>query len=359
MKITSTHIIIISIIIILVIILIRDKNRKKNKKENFDEINYTKNKKITYKDLYGNYFNIPKKNNVDRINYVVDKYIDKKHYEDEIEDNNLFNMDYIDINEEYNNLTQNNKVIFNNDEIEYTISTNIDEEEKYIIDKMVKDFIDNINNRLTGINIDFNNISIWKNTSRQEYEDGFEKVRKELGIPEKLYNEGIKGTKINLIEYSNITKYETDKEVKYIVDVKIGRDKSKIEQIIKIHFTFKKNDIKNVVIEKINILGYVSKVYVKQVYQDINNYYDFKNLDDNNLFDSKNIIKELDTKYMIREKLMQEQIDNLHPDDKDAHMYINPEEYESYKTTQTIYDDILEDEKFNIIKQGFKKEYQN
>ena len=62
---------------------------------------------------------------------------------------------------------------------------------------------------------------------------------------------------------------------------------------------------------------------------------------------------------MIREKLMQEQIDNLHPDDKDAHMYIKPEDYESYKTTQTIYDDILGDEKFNIIKPGFKKNYQN
>ena len=354
MKITSKHIIIITIIIILIIIII-----KRNKKEKFDEINYTKNKKITYKDLYGHYFNIPKKNNVDKINYIVDKYIDKKHYEDEIENNNLFNMDYIDVNEEYNNLTQNNKIIFNNDELEYTINTNIDKEDKFIVNRMIKDFIENVNNKLTGINIDFSNISIWKNTARQEYNDGFEKVRKNLGLPEKLYNEGIKGTKIILLEYSNITKYETDDEVKYIVDIKIGREKSKIEQIIKIHFTFKKNDVKNVIIERINILGYVSKIYTKQIYQDINNYYDFKNLDDNNLFDSKNIIKELDTKYMIREKLMQEQIDNLHPDDKDAHMYIKPEDYESYKTTQTIYDDILGNEKFNIIKQGFKKEYQN
>jgi len=359
MKITSTQIIIITLIIILIIIIIRNRN-KKNKKENFDEINYTKNKKIIYKDLYGQYFNNPKNNNIDKINYVVDKYIDNKKYEDEIEDNNLFNMDYIDVNEEYNNLTQNNKIIFNNDEIEYTVNTNIDNEDKYIVDKMIRDFIENINDKLTGINIDFSNVFRWKNTARQEYEDGFEKVRKNLGIPEKLYNEGIKGTKIILIEYSNIIKYETDKEIKYIVDVKIGREKSKIYQIIRIHFTFKKEDIKNIVIEKINILGYVSKIYTKQIYEDINNYYNFKNLDDNNLLDSKNIIKELDTKYMIREKLMQEQIDNLHPDDKDAHMYIdNPEEYESYKTTQTIYDDILGNEKFNIIKQGFKKDYQN
>ena len=95
-----------------------------------------------------------------------------------------------------------------------------------------------------------------------------------------------------------------------------------------------------ILIDDITIIGIDNNRPLKQSYSDMNNYYNYKSLNTSNLISSSDILDELELKHNIREKVMQQSINNLHPEDKFMHMRINPYNYNGYKTTRTLYDDI-------------------
>jgi hypothetical protein len=303
-------------------------------------------------------YKLNKKNNIDNfdvIDNVVNEFTDNEvlnKYENsnkEIINNEYFNAtqyhgDYLDVINAFNTLSPNNKQIFNINNDFCKTTKNVDVEKVGVI---VDDFIKELQEHIANNNISKENVTSWQTVlPRQKYNDGFEKVRKSLGLPEKLYNDNVVNTKIYLVEYSDIVKYETNNEVKYSTYILIGRKQSKDKIFIKVSFMYDKKLPNNIIIENINILGYISKRGTDKMYEDINNYYNFDNLDENNMLKTDNIMEELEYKYKIREKLMQEQVENMHPDDKYTHMSIDPYKYDSYKETQTIYKDIYGDKKF-------------
>jgi hypothetical protein len=74
--------------------------------------------------------------------------------------------------------------------------------------------------------------------------------------------------------------------------------------------------------------------------------YYFDSLEKNNMITGKNVIDELQKKYAIRRKLMQERIDSVDPETREKYDTPSPATYAAYQTTQTIYDDMNGEKKF-------------
>jgi hypothetical protein len=298
-----------------------------------------KNKKITNYKFQIN--NKKKEYNLNKYKkYSIDQMVNDEYF-----NATQFHYDYVDVIDAFNDIAPNNKQLFNINNVPCITTKNVDVE---IVEEIVNNFIEELKeNIVNNIYVVRENTLSWQSSlPRQKYTDGFEKVQKGLGLPEKLYNDNVLKTKIYLIEFSDIVKYETEIEVKYTTYVLIGRDKSKDKIFIKVSFMYDKKQPKSIIIENINILGYTSKNGTNNMYADVNNYYNFDSLDDNNMLNSEDIMKELEYKYKIREKLMQEQVDNMHPDDKYTHMNIDPYQYDSYKEIQTIYEDVYGEKYF-------------
>lgn len=255
-----------------------------------------------------------------------------------------FHSDYIDVLDSFKNISA-GKQIFNINNFPCTTEKDIDiTKVGEIVDNFINDLKENVMD--TDYVTRENTLSWQSALPHQKYTDGFEKVRKHLGLPEKLYKDPILKTEIKLEEYSNIVKCETDTDVRYSVNIIISRNKSKDKLSATVKFVYDKKNPTSIIVEDININGFILYEQVGKSYEDVNKFYDFKSLDNNNMFESNDVMKELDYKLQVRNKLMQEQIDNLNPDDKYMHMSINPNEYAAYDNVQTIYEDVYGEKHF-------------
>lgn len=260
--------------------------------------------------------------------------------DDVIFESNKFHPDYIDVinflNFEYNNNTPSQKLNqFNKDNLPTIINNQPSLSEINKSYEIIESFVRFLNTKIS----DNKFTNKWINKPEQEYKDGFERVRESLGLPQRLYNKSITCTPISLISYYNLTteKVIESDETLYSVLVLINREQTKDNMLFKFKYTI--NDSKITIVE-CDILGFDNDRQVKSVYKDINNVYKFKNLDHSNIISSSDILNELQSKYAIKEKIMQDNIDNLHPEDKFMHMRINPYNYDGIRITRTIYDDI-------------------
>lgn len=263
-----------------------------------------------------------------------------------------FHKDYIDVINAFNDwdgLSPHNKQLFNINNIPIVTNKNVDNATINKVGKLLKDFVKTLNNNIKKSSSSYNAIEIngWnKLYYQQEYEDGFKKVQRSLGLPEDLYNSSVKGTRIYLYQYFNITIYKNDYEQKIVVNVVLSRKMTKDLMLLKLSFIENFRMPGNIIIENIDIIGFMTIKKVSLEYAGVNNFYNFDNLEDNNIIDQHNILDELAYKNAIRNQLMQEQIDNLDENDKLTHNNINPYQYQSYKNTRTIQQDMLADKIF-------------
>lgn len=327
---------IIVIVFLVIVVILYEYNKRK---ENF----------VSKLDIYGNSRNIDLnnwykiKNTLNKMemkNKIKEKqqYYKHKNYETEEYTEGQFHQDYIDVIDAFSQMAPNNKQLFNINN--YPCKTTKDQDIEYVRG-VVGEFIDAVNEIIYDkVNVERANVQTWKPLLEQKYNDGFQKVQKELGLPEKLYNASVAYTKIKFVEFSNIFKYEIEDEVKYVVEVVISREESPDKMLFKLHFIYNKALPENIITERINVEGFISRRGTDAIYNDINDYYKFDSLDDHNMLNIDDIMGELDYKYKVRTKLMQDRVNNLHPDDKYMHMYIDPEDYATYENVQTIYDDV-------------------
>ncbi len=326
--------VLILIIIILLIILIHYINLNKQS-ESFEITDETENV-ISTQDKFNNN------------NYYLNSGINDRFFTP-----CKFHNDYIDVLNalnKYDGISPHDKQLFNINNIPVTIDKNIkNNEEINKVGLMIDNFIDELNEKIVNIQNETSHYTTngWNNKYEQTYEDPFRKFRKSLGLPETLYNDEVKGTKIYLHKFFNIDKYQTEQEIKYIVHVIIKRDMSDDALLLKISFVIDKSNPTNVIIENIDIVGSISNRVISQEYADVNNFYNFESLNENNMVNIGNVMNELAYKHLIRQKLANEQIENLEENDRIMHNSINPYDYQSYKNTRTIYNDILGDKKFN------------
>lgn len=323
----------ILIIIILVFILIHYININKN--ETFEITDETENV-VSQNNTYNN--------NDQYLNSVLnDKFFTPcQYHKDYIDVLNAFN--------DYDGISPHDKQLFNINNIPVQIDKHIkNNTEINKVGLMVDNFIDEINEKIIDIQNDTSHYTTngWNNKYEQKYEDPFRKFRKYLGLPETLYNDEVKGTKIYLHKYFNIIKYETEQEIKYLVHIIIKRDMSDDMLLVKVSFIIDKTNPRNVIIENIDVVGCISNRVVSPEYAEVNKFYNFDSLNENNMLDIGNVMNELAYKHLIRQKLANEQIDNLDENDRIMHNHINPYDYQSYKNTRTIYNDIQGEKKFS------------
>ena len=236
-----------------------------------------------------------------------------------------------------------NTVIFNKDGIRTTIIS-ASENEINIIGDVIEKFIDNVNEKIIKQPKTISqilNVNKWENRPEESYPDGFEEVRSDLGLPKKLYNSSVSGNSVELVEYSDIIveKVIETGELEFSCDVNIKRNGTRDNMIFRIKFVIEDN---KVIIDSIDIIGFNNSRDTSEEYNAVDKFYDYKSLNKHNITAVGDILNEMKDKYIIREKLMQDNIDNLHPEDKLMNMRINPYQYESFKVTRTIYDDIWE-----------------
>lgn len=259
---------------------------------------------------------------------------------DEFMTETQFHIEYMDVINACNDLSAGRQIFnVNNDRCKTTKDTDIEH-----VGELIDNFIDTLNEHIkVSVPITQTMTTSWNSVATENSGiSGWEKQMKLLGLPSSLYNKPHLMSKVSMQKYTQIVKYETDDEIKYTCNVVLRRDYVKDKLVIKISFIHPKNmDSKNVIIEEIFVIGTLSSEGLGNERTEMDDLYYFDNLNDNNMMTGKSILKELTKQYEKRKKSMQERVDGMDNDVIEKYATSpSPAAYDSYKLTQTIYDDI-------------------
>lgn len=262
----------------------------------------------------------------------------------------MFHQDYMDVITSFGNISPNQRQIFNINNVPCKVTQETDVSD---VGDIVGQFIETLNNDISkNVPLVHTVSSGWdEQLPEQTNESGWEKVQRQLGLPTSLYNKPKMNTHVKLVQFSNITKYETENEVKYKCKIVIMKKKVHDKLVIQVEFVIPKgliNDGTNVIIETIHVLGYLTEQGLGTDRIKTDDFYYFDSLEKNNMITGKTVANELMKKYNLRKNVMQERIDGMDIDTQEK--YYNspsPAEYDTYKLTQTIFDDMKSHNQFN------------
>lgn len=271
-----------------------------------------------------------------------------------------FHNDYRDIITAINNIVPDKKQLFNiaNVPLCYT------EPEASEVKNMINDFVTLLNkNLVTEVPNTRNVNSGWDEAIPDpNVKSGWDKVQNALGLAASLYEKPASKANINLISIKNVQKYETEDEIKYSCQIVLQKTNVEDQIILKPSFVQDKRPLldennffvtKNidmrVTIEDIFIIGYLSKLGTdyKLASDKEEKFYDYQNLEENDLTDPKYVQKILMDKYNQQMKEIQYRNAMLDEEGQTFHKTLpNLYEYPNIKATQTIFDDMNCKKKF-------------
>lgn len=291
----------------------------------------------------------------------MDKYINPIFVEGQ------FHNDYRDTITAFNNIAPSQKQIFN----QANIPANFTNPPINEVKKLVKDFMRELNKNVLSSVPEFRNKhSGWDEVMPEKnVESGWDKHMKSLGLHASLYPEPAKKSKVKLIAIDHVEKYEVDDEIKYVCYLYLQKKNIMDQLVIKVSFVINKretnldrkffdtenvHDTENVIIEEIFILGHLAVDGIDKTNSKPDQFYNFKNLENQGIIDQKTIIKELIKKYKDRSKEtgynasingFNASLANfngpLDPETKQFRDGVpNTMNTKSYQATQTIYDDL-------------------
>ena len=262
----------------------------------------------------------------------------------------MFHSDYMDVITSFNNLSPNQRQIFNINNIPCEVTKDIDDE---IVGDIAKDFIQSLNDDISkNIPLTHTANSGWDEALPEETcESGWEKVQRQLGLPTSLFNKPKMKTNIELVNVSHIIKYETENEIKYECQIVIAKNKVSDKLIIKLSVVVPKGILKdgvNVIVENISVIGYLTKQGLGTDRVATDDFYYFDNLEQNNMITGKTVATEMMKKYDMKRKIMQERIDGMDVDTQEKYKNSpTPSDYDTYQFTQTVFDDMFGEKKFD------------
>lgn len=259
-----------------------------------------------------------------------------------------FHQDYMDVSSAFNDLSPNQRQVFNVNNVPCEVTKGADIEK---LGGIIKEFIKSLNDEITkNAPLIHTANSSWSEATPVHTEDsGWEKVQKSLGLPASIYNKPKLNTIVKLVQFSDVVKYETENEIKYECRIVIVKNKVHDKLVIKVSFVLPKgmkND--NVIIEEIYILGFLTEQGLGVDRVQLDDFYNFESLERNNMITGKTVAQEMMKKYDMRQQVMQEMIDGMDVDVQDK--YVNspsPAKYDSYQLTQTVFDDMFGEKKFD------------
>lgn len=260
-----------------------------------------------------------------------------------------FHADYMDVSTSFNNLSPNQRQIFNINNVPCKVTKDVDIQE---LDEIIKEFISSLNDDIRkNVPMVHTASSGWDEVLPEHVgESGWEKVQRQLGLPVSLYNKPKMNTKVKLVQFSNVIKYETENEIKYVCHIVISKHKVADNLVVKISFVLPKkleNNGNNVILENIDIIGYMTEQGLGTDRNEMDDFYYFDSLEKNNMITGKTVATEMMKKYEMREKVMQERIDGMDSETQEKYRTSpSPAEYDTYKMTQTVIDDMFGEKLF-------------
>jgi len=230
-----------------------------------------------------------------------------------------YHEDYRDTITAFNNIAPCQKSVFNQSNIPANFSVlhldNIDN-----VKKIVKDFIRAINTNVLNDIPEYRNAnSGWDELiPEKKIKSGWDKQMEHLGLPTSIYNNPAKKSKVVLLNIDRVEKYETEDELKYVVFMFIMKKNIKDQLLLKVSFVMNKtsinedreffdsdkNEEKEIIIEEIFVIGYMTTSTVDTSGKKPDDFYNFGDEENQNMLSDKVIVKELIKKYKDRTKEM-------------------------------------------------------
>jgi hypothetical protein len=264
-----------------------------------------------------------------------------------------FHNDYRDTITGFNNIAPSQKQVFNM----ANVPVNFSNPNPLEVKKLISDFIKELNNNIMNEVPDYRTAnSGWDELLQdKKCESGWEKSMKSLGLPKSIYPDPAKKSKVKIIKLDHVEKYETEDEIKYACFLFLK--KSNVEDILVIKVSFvldkriineermffeERNTETRVILEEIYILGYMTEKGVGRSNHPRDKFYNFYDLEKDGILDDKEILRQLNKKLAERHRETQRFDNNL--DDQFRELKTQTphlSNFNSYQTTQTIYDDLL------------------
>lgn len=276
--------------------------------------------------------------------------------------NQKFHNDYRDVITAINNLIPEKKQIFN---LANRPLLQYSEPEADEVKNLVSDFVNVLNENIKYDVPSYRNPnSGWDEAiSDPTVKSGWDKVQEGLGLPPSLWSNPAQKDNIVLISINYVQKYETEDEIKYSCDIIIQKKNVADQMKLKASFVQDKRPLRDennffitanidmkITIEDVYILGYMSEegTDARLLFdKDLEKFYDYNQMEYNNLTDPKYIQKILMEKYRHRTEEMQQRNAMLDEEGQLFHKELpHIYDFSNIQGTQTIFDDMNYTKKF-------------
>ena len=272
-----------------------------------------------------------------------------------------FHNDYRDVITGLRNIVPSKRQIFNIENIPLTYS----EPEVGEVKNLLNDFSKVLNDNLKSEVPLYRNVNSGWDEAMQDpqfQEDGWAKAQKALGIAPSLYDKPAPNSPIKIIHVKRIQKYETEDEIKYVIEMVMKKLNVKDQMIVKGHFVQDKRILKDednffinkrvemrIMIEEVYIVGFLSDDGPKGSQQQLENdygddlHFPYDDMEKNNIVSPKYVQKVLMEKYDQRSRESEMRNGLLDEEGQDYHKTLpNLYDYSNITGTRTIFDDMNE-----------------
>ena len=220
--------------------------------------------------------------------------------------------DYRDTITSFNNVAPDQRPIFNRSVLPVK---QVDVDPKQV-KSLVKAFIKRVNDDVrVNVTDELEANSGWDELApEKKEEDGWKKQMRELGLPDDIYLSPAKRSKIRLLKIDMVQKFATEEQINFIVHMIIQKKNVQDQMIVKVSyildnvdmnadrkFNNKNNDVDlNVRIEEIYVIGFLTDHQYGDK-TDRKDFYEFTNIEKDDMIDPELILKSLKDKYKQRQ----------------------------------------------------------
>ena len=245
-------------------------------------------------------------------------------------------------------------------------------------EKLLDHFIDTLNSSMLDVNNDIGKTTSWNENSKlQTMKSGWEKHMENLGLPSSIYNndvtDEINKSKLRLLEIHSVYALETECDMRITCIILCKKNGLDDKILLRVNFWVDNNDVNNdrdffkddtntysiisddelkVVIEYIFILGYFVRnpCGTDKFSKKRDKFYHFDNIEKDGMIDQEQVLTQL----MEKQKNRADEINTrICKSGKDKEDIPHLSEYNSYRNTRTIFDDIKNKKEFDIFNNDF------
>lgn len=221
---------------------------------------------------------------------------------------NQWHTDYRDTQNAFEIVVPNRKQLFNLCALPVDQACEVPEKDtRYLVSKFIKEINKTVKNKVSN---ELSATSWIDNMPQKQFESGWDKQQKALGLPTSIFKEPAKKAPIKLVKIDHAEKYETEKEIRYSLFLIIQKKNVQDQLVIKVNFVVDKNDVNmdrdffssgkdsfrtTVMLEEISIIGFLTtNKFGERTRQD--DFYQFDAITDGKMFSQEQIITELNKK---------------------------------------------------------------